>query len=377
MKTELKRGLPQALAARLREQLAAGKFADGLPGLRLLAADAGVSVPTVAGALRLLAAEGLLVAGGERRRWRVVSTRRPPRVHGRSGASEGPAAHGSGRLLFLSSHSFSSGNLPGIEVFAELVGEVSHAGWETFHRVIPFDGARKARESWRRILDMTEPDAVVVLVGTPLMAAWLKAMGMRCLFIGGNAGDTGVPTLATRISTMVAQAVRRLLASGHRRILMPFCGRQDKFTRNCVKCAREAIETAGAAADSFVAVETPYIGPDVIVNLLRKYWPLHKPDALLTIDWREFVAASSYLRTEGLEIPRDVSAIILSQDASMDWHLPPISHFEIPTKAIAKMAAQWVQTGKLPKSRPNSSVLVPPRWVGGGSVANRNRRNRK
>ena len=60
------------------------------------------------------------------------------------------------------------------------------------------------------------------------------------------------------------------------------------------------------------------------------------------LDWREFVAASGFFREARVEIPRDLSVVMLSQNPIMDWHSPAITHFEHPVKLMARTVAKWV-----------------------------------
>jgi DNA-binding LacI/PurR family transcriptional regulator len=365
MERSVKQRLATTLAERIQAEITSEPVGERLPGLRLLAKRYGVSVPTVADALHQLATEGVVEAGGDRRSWRV---KRIPSKTLRPSLSERKARS---RLLFLSALALHDERFSGIEVHVELVDELEPSGCEVSHRVIPFDRARKPHASWNHLLRGTRADAVIVMGGTPAVAEWLRSENTRTLFIGGDSGHTGIPVLATSTPAMFGLAIRRLLESGHRKILVPLCGRPERFAKRCTKAIQDAIVSNSAADDCLVIAESSYSGPDVLVNLLLKHWPWHSPDALVFIDWHEFVAADSFLRAKGLVIPRDVSVIILSHDPSMNWHLPALSHFDLPVRAIARVAARWVNSGRLPKESENKQILIAPRWVEAYSVAAR------
>jgi DNA-binding LacI/PurR family transcriptional regulator len=131
-----------------------------------------------------------------------------------------------------------------------------------------------------------------------------------------------------------------------------------------------AVAAAGQPAKCLMIVETPYTGPEVVANLFRRNWPKHTPDALVLLDWREFVAASAFLHASRVEIPRDVSVAVLSHNPAMAWHIPPISHFELPVRHMARIAAKWLAQGKLPHAGTGRQT-VEARWIEGGSVARR------
>jgi DNA-binding LacI/PurR family transcriptional regulator len=364
----VKRRASELLAGLLQDEIGAGIYRDRLPGLRLLAGNFGVSVPTVSQSLHLLEAAGVVESGGDRRCWRVRGVAQQSAGRRRAGLEQQGKG---GRLLFISARGLSGERFSGIECYAELAGELSHAGWDTLHRVLSFDQARRPHASWGRLVEVTRPDATIVLGGTPVMGTWMRQAGLRGLFLGGDAGTSGIPLLASDAPAMFEMAVKRLLASGHGMILIPFCGRPAAFVERCMARMKRALAQAGMAENPLAVINTPYSGPDVMANLLRKHWPLRKPDALIFLDWREFVAGSSFLHAHGVGIPRDVSVIILSHNPSMEWHLPRLCHFDLPARKLARSAARWVLTGELGKTTNRGQVMIPPRWVEGDSVANR------
>jgi len=366
----VKRPLAISLAGRIQAEIRSGIFGERLPGLRILATNFGVSVPTVSDALHHLASEGVVVSGGVRSSWRVANA---SQKNLREGKPEPGTSHKSGQLLFLTSIALREERFGAIECYVELVEQLEPSGYEVLHRVTPFDHARAPHAAWSQLLQVTQPDMVIVLTGTPAVAQWLKLMGVRSLFIGGDAGDTGIPVLATSTSAMFSVTIRRLIEAGHHKIMVPICGRPEKFSQRCIETMKSTAAVMSPKEDRLVVVESSYSGPDVVVNLLRKHWPLHSPDAVIFIDWREFVAADSFLRARGLKVPQDVSVVILSHDSSMNWHVPALSHFDLPVRAIARIAARWVRTRKLPKATEKGLILIEPRWIEAGSVAVRTR----
>jgi DNA-binding LacI/PurR family transcriptional regulator len=275
-----------------------------------------------------------------------------------------------GRLLFVSALPLSHERHSGVEVFAELLDQLGTKGWEVMHRVENFTSAKKPRRSWDELLRLAQPDAMVVLGGTPVLGMWAAERKIRSLFLGGDAGASGVPVLAVRVGTMLRHALGHLVGLGHRRIVMPLCGRSPGFVANCRSVAEETMIATGGGKDGIAIVETAYATPQVVVDLLRRQWRKQPPDALIFLDWREFVAASSYFVELGIAIPRDVSVVVLSQNATMAWHMPRITHFEHPVKPMARMISKWVTEGNKPPA-PQGSIEVRARWVEGESVAAR------
>ncbi len=356
------------MAAELRKRVELGEITGILPGVRLLSKVLGVSVPTLCRALHLLEAEGVLTDGGNRRRWRVNGN------HPASGVPGQDAAMGSsrqasveprcpGRLLFLASQPLSKERHSGVEVFSELLDQMGTTGWEVMYRLENFWTAKNPRGAWQRLLELTMPTAVVALGGTPVLGSWLRDQRVRALFLGGDAGDSGVPVVAVRVTTMLQDALDRLAARGHHRILLPLCGRAHGLVARCRECL-----AAHKMGNRITIAETPYARPEVLVALLRRHWRKQAPDALIFFDWREFMAASGFFREADLMVPRDVSVVVLSQNATMDWHVPAITHFEHPVNLMARTVSKWVIGQDLPHSAV-PMFEVRARWVEGASVA--------
>jgi LacI family transcriptional regulator len=370
----VKRGLVDEVAEALRGRLASGELKGMLPGVRLLAKTLGVSVPTICRALHQLEVEGALAGGGKSRRWRVPENRAESGERTKLEGIRAPGVAGRadrrGRLLFLSSLSLSSERHAGVEVFAELLDQLGNSGWEIMHRVENYASAVQPRKSWDKLLKLTQPDAIVALGGTPAFGGWLQEKRIRSLFIGGDPGGSGVPVVAVSTSTMLHYALERLLSLGHRRILLPLCGRAPAFAARCHRVVAEAAVLTKRPREDIVIAETAYAGPEVIVDLMRRQWRKDPPDALIMLDSREFLAASGFFREAGVEVPRDLSVVVLSHNPIMDWHLPAITHFEHPVKLMARTVSKWVTQGRVSYT-PEPLMEVRARWVDGQSVLHR------
>ncbi|MGA0845236.1 MAG: substrate-binding domain-containing protein [Luteolibacter sp.] len=361
------------MADELRSRIAAGILSDSLPGVRLLADELSVSVPTVCRALHRLEKEGVLLAGGGRRRWRVAD--RPAALQGEilhTGRLDLPHR----RLLYISPHPLGSEKFSGVEVFAAMLDQLGSQGWDVSHRMIPFVSARKPHRSWDKLLELARPDAIVVNSGSQVVAEWLSKQSIRSCFLGGDSGDFEIPTLGVSTPTMFGEALAHLLELGHRSIWMPLCGRTDRMLRHCKETIAKETLKIGVSEDCVRISSSVDSSPELLMNMARKEYSTRKPDALVVLDWREFVALSGYLARSGIQIPKDLSVIVLSHNANMTWHRPAIAHFEIPSSQIARKICTWISHPERwgPTDKP---VLIRARWIEGSSVLARNPQARK
>lgn len=214
------------------------------------------------------------------------------------------------------------------------------------HRALPFEQAKSSHKSWNTLLDLIKPDAMVVLGGSPILGKWARANGLRTLFLGGVPGDSGVPIISVSLTQMMQRALERLLSDGHRKIMLPICGRSPEFATRIHEMTEKLSVSRLNSPNHIVIVETSYAGPEVLINLIRREWSKAPPDAMIFLDWREFIAASAFFRENRIEIPRDLSVAILSKDEAIHWHQPPISHFEYPLKLLTRMVSKWAISGR-------------------------------
>ena len=382
----LRSRLAGQVADELRARIQSGGLSGRLPGVRVLARQLGVSVPTICNALHLLAVEGT-VAGADRRRWQVnekagkAAARDPNGGHADSHAVStgttdaalpkarpGPRAH-AGRLLFLTTQALDSERFHGVEIFSYLLDLLGEKDWEVMHRVEKFATAKNPRQSWNQLARGKKIDAWVVLIGTPVFGRWAASQGFPCLFLGGNSGNSGIPRIAVNFGAMAREALARLHESGHRRILFPLWERIPELVGRCRDAARAVAAANHLPLKTITIMESKYSGPDVVPSLLRRAWKKQVPDALVLLDWREFVAAGAFFREANIEIPRDLSVIILSHNPNMDWHHPTIAHFAMPIQQIARKVARWALQAKQDPGISRLAIKeLKARWVEGGSI---------
>lgn len=364
METGIARGMVGTVAAELRDRVLPGHAGDFLPGVRVLSKTLGVSVPTICKALHLLRTEGLLHGGGDRRRWRVIDSLGSVESNQLRSAGLGIRSR---RLLYLSSSRLAGERFSGVEVFTALIDKLGRSDWEVAYREIQFTAAKTPRRAWDELLESAKPDAMVVLGGTEIIGKWAVDRKIRTLFVGGTRGESGLPGIFVKVSSMLRDAAARLLSMGHRRVLFPLCARSQAFVEAVQEAADLVTAAAGVSRTAIDIVSSQYSGPDLIVDLLRREWSKEAPDALILLDWREFVAAESFLHATGIVIPRDLSVIVLTQNATMEWHQPQISYYEHPVAPMAKAIAKWVEEEKV-GSEPAEVREFMARWVSKQSV---------
>jgi DNA-binding LacI/PurR family transcriptional regulator len=356
MRAVRKRRLAGEAEQELRAAILAGQFGTTLPGLRVLARVLGVSAPTVAEALKVLAVEGLVRSGGPRRRMEITVP-----------AGEGEPQVRLERVLWFATSAGFDRAIRGItEMMSLLQQHLAGTGWQLRHRVLAFGYSENRAGQWDRMLEAERPDAMIVWSGRPALAAWAVERGLRTLFMGGAAEGNEVPMFAVRSVDMVAHAVEQLLALGHRELFLPLCNRPPgmvKAVRQAVVQPLRALGVKGHAKD-WVPV-SPYEGSPVIEAMVLQSLQARSPTGWIFFDWRECLAATCVFRDLGLAVPRDLSVIVLSQDPAMLWYRPVLAHFRQPLEPMAKAAVAWM----LDESAAAAGRSFAAEWHPGESLA--------
>jgi DNA-binding LacI/PurR family transcriptional regulator len=208
---------------------------------------------------------------------------------------------------------------------------------------------------------------VIVWTGRAKLAEWLHKSGIPTLFIGGDRGDTPIPVYGTLSREAVGRILESFFEMGHERIWFPFCNRSEAYVKALVSFAADAFESREIAfSKRWCTPVSPYRSPEVIVAMFEEAWRNFRPTALMFHDWREYLAVSSVLRREGLDIPREMSVALIGDDPEMSWHHPELAHFVRPLKRIANACAAWVISEK-PRHAVRS-VVFNAEWQSGASI---------
>ena len=346
------------------------QIGESMPSLRAISLNLGVSIPSVSKAYLILEREGILASCGERCRWQVRSLPRTSGRQGRVKVDSAAADRQTKRLLYLTSLPMNEWLAHSVEVYADIVSVMSTKGWEVVHRVMAFQNAKAPRRFWDELLDQEAPDVIVVLMGTPVLAAWASGHSVPTLFLGGVCEPYSLPMVSVSLSGLVEEMVQKLIDQGHQHIVMPLCGRTSSFLENMKSSLRAGIESRRSSGAVVHALESPYSTPEVLYDVLKKHWRQQRPDAMILLDWREFVTASSFFRDSRILIPADVSIALMSFDNSMDWHLPKLSHYEFSNMKLAKAVARWAVNVDMDSSS-TTKVKMRAHWHEGGSILDR------
>lgn len=337
------------LAAYLRVEILDGRANGGMPGVLRLKRELGVGSKTVVAAFELLKREGLLEAGGKRRRNRVMSQR----AQKRSGLN----IH---VLLYekLDAHN---------ELIVRLVSELEHRGHRVFHAPkslseLKFDVARVTR-----MVEKSDADAWIVQAGSRPVLEWFSTYEVPTFALFGRQSKLPIASLATVKSPAMSQALRKLADLGHHRMVLLV--REERR-----KPVPGLLETRILKEMANLGIKTgPYNLPDWedhaegfhrCLQALFRHTP---PTALLISEPDLFFSAQQFLLQQGFVVPRDVSLVCLQDHPSFEWFHPQVAHVFNDTKRWIPRVSQWAEN--IAKGKEDRrETLFPGTFVEGGTI---------
>lgn len=360
MKSFRRHSLAEQTTVHLRTRLRAGEWGGTLPGVVRLCAELEVSQATMRAALRQLEAEGLLAPGGRCRSRKVAAAslrgvnRRALRV-GILLHDARPAGQPKSTPL-----------IPG-PVLLSLQHALEAAGHGVF---FARNSQVELRHDVRRIsrhIGETPADAWVVVAGSREVLEWFATQSLPCLALYGRSG--GLPLARTGPDKVPAYlaATRRLIALGHRRIVLITRSPRRKPTPGSVERAFLA-ELAGhgiATGDYNLPdwEETPKGFSALLESLFRKT----PPTALIIDEIGRLIAAMQFLARRHIDVPGQVSLVATDYDESLEWCEPAIAHMNWSPVPVVRRIVRWVAAVR--RGREDRETLnFPAEFVLGGSI---------
>ncbi len=337
--------------ATLREGMLSGRWRGELPGRYRLARDLGVNHKTVEAAVRRLEQERWLVSQGGTRRRRIVlpqgeqAVRRESRV--RILPYDGPSRH----LPYL----------------LEMLDRLRMAGFAADFSLKTLEDLGMDAVRVARFVKKTPADAWVVVGGSREVLEWFSRQEVPALALFGRSKDLPIAATGPQMAPALMAVVRRLVALGHRRIVMMSRTERRKPTpAKSEQLFLDELDSMGIATGSYHLPdwENTADGLREGLDVLFRHSP---PTALIFSEPVVFVAAQQYLARRGIHAPEDVSLIGTDSEPCLAWCQPAVSHFTWDSQPIVRRVIQWVKnvaSGKEDKRQ----VLFEGIFVEGGTI---------
>lgn len=300
-----------------------GALGDTLPGVNRLAKELAVSPKTIIAAVAQLEHEGLLRGQGERRRCRVT----PPSEKEKSALRVGILPYEAKDRV-----------MPDKLDLLHRLGLAGHA---------PFFADRSLHDlgmDVKRVADFvkkSKADAWIVSSGSREILEWFAKQSTPVFAQFGRPSGLPIAAMGVRKSPAMREAVRKLIAMGHKRIVL-LVRQERRHPKPAIfeQAFLDELEAHGIKTGPYHLPEweETIAGFHRCLDALFKHTP---PTAILICEPHLFISAKDYLAQNGIISPRDVSLICDDPDHSFAWCNPAISHISWNHEPIIRRVLGW------------------------------------
>ena len=339
----------EQVAEHLRREMLRGSLQGKLPGINPLATELGVGHKTVKAALRILEKEGILInqGRGARRLISLPDDSSPPALRV-SILDHDPLDQTDQWMVALRQQLLNNGHNP---CFTEK--SLIELG---------MDLSRIAR-----LVKRTPTDAWVVSSASREVLEWFaeqetptfSLFGVRVgLPIAGTGPDKAKP---------IADATRRLIALGHRRISL-LCLSQLRLPKPAhgVRAFFHELEAAGITTGQFNLPDWE-ASERGFKKCLDSLYGLTPPTALILDEPYLFHAAFHHFTRLGLRVPHDVSLVCTDPDPGFNWCQPSVAHIQWDYQQCVRRIERWVDNIARGKDD-RRQTYTKAQFVEGGSI---------
>ena len=340
----------EQIAAHLRTEIMRGRWSGLLPGAPILKEELGVNHNTIDQALKQLEVEGLLVSQGVGKPRRIVMS--------------GKEFRSAMRIQIM----VYDASARTADYMIELRHQLVEAGYAADFASKTLQDLGMNVKRVANFVNKTPAEAWVVAAGSKDVLEWFIKEKIPAFALFGNVVNLPIAATGPKKSTAMLEVVRKLIHYGHKRIVM--LTREER--RNPQPAFFEQAFLNELAANGIAT--SKFNLPDWEENvkglhaLLRSLFARTPPTALLVSEMPFFLAAQQYLARQGIIAPRDVSLVSLSDDPSLAWFDPPITHVTMDSRPWVKRIVQWASHISLGKvdlhNGPTHATLVEGGTIG-------------
>lgn len=340
----------EQLAEHLRVEIVGGGFGNAMPGVAKLSQDLGVGTKTVVAALQILKREGLLEGDGERKRNRIIAV-----------GTTKPTALRICILLHDNADEHDEHTIALRYRLAEHGHHVTTAPWTLSE--LKFDVKRVAR-----MVEKIETDAWVVRAGPQPVLEWFASRPVPAFAMFGEQSGIPMASVANLKSPALADALRRLVNLGHRRIVL--LTREDRRKPEPGLMERRflgELERLGVPVGAYNLPDW-LDDSDSFQRCLEGLFRHTPPTALILDEPTLLFATQQFLTRRRLSVPEDVSLLVLDNHAAFRWFSPEVSRIQTDSRRWVARVVEWadnVANGR----EDRRETLIRSKFFVGGTIA--------
>ena len=341
-------------AEHMREGIRSGRWRGELPGVLLLARECDVSKDAMRDALRLLENEGLISPGRAGAHRTVI-------------ADSTPRLRRALRVAIFPHEPLQTESRVMCDLLRSVKRDLRAAGHTADFTAKTQTELRCDVGRIKKLIAATPADAWVLAPAPREVQELFAAQSVPVIGIGSLFADVPMASVQADGAPVFRDVTRRLIALGHRRIVMicPRAWRQPS-PGLLVKAFTDELAAHGIKAGEF---NVPDYEPTAegLHTLLKSLFRTTAPTALIVLMPSEATAAFVFLAQRGLAVPRDVSLFLPWRDISLQLCDPPMAHLRWDERLLVRNIVRWVRgvaSGRVNRD----AITVPAILEPGGSL---------
>jgi len=341
----------------MKARIAAGEWAEHLPGERRLAALLNVGRDTIRLTLGELTAEGLIAGGESGRHRRLTGGREGRDIRHRENWRIGmrPPL----RLATMSP--------PGLAAWDQGGTLLAHRGGVLQLLSPPWYDAPQPQRKLLHLLAAEPQDAWILYRSSREIQAAFQASRTPCVIRGYPHQGIDLPHMDCDWTATGRHAVGELWRKGHRRIgvLMPRDGLRGNTAawQGAVSFHEENVVLLEIRDDGTNAGLTSAVSAAI--------GHAEAPTAFITLRPRQTITLLTWLGSQGFRVPRDFSLISLATESFMAHCVPAMTAYRLDPLVFAKRVVRHLELLVGGQLGSQGSLLLMPEMVPGVSVAAR------
>ena len=338
----------EQVAGYLREELRRGTWRETMPGEDQLVAQLSVGRNTIKMALRQLEQEGLLVGQGVGRRRKIVL----------------PEEHASPTLRVAVLY-YEKGD-EAHDLFIRLQNKLVAAGHTVVHAPKNLTDIGGNTRRLARMIKGTEVDAWVVIAGSMEELQCFVHRQVPAFALYGWQSQLRIAGTGPNLAPAIVAATRRLIALGHRRIVMlqSHMTLSDPGREGAVLLDELAAHGIEAGNYNLPGWEGGFDGFYRCLESLFSHTP---PTAIFLFSAAEYFATAQFLLHRGLRVPQDVSLVCCDVAPYFKRYQPTISHVGWNDQLMVNRIARWANNISQGKED-TRQTRIDAEFIEGGTI---------
>jgi hypothetical protein len=340
----------EQVAAHLRTELLKGRWSGVLPGILSLGKELGVNHNTIAAALQLLEAEGLLVAEGRGRPRRIVlpeAGRTTPEL--RMGILPYGQADKTTDYMIQMSH---------------LLGKAGHSAFFA-RKTLTELGMKVPRVV--RLVEETQADAWVVCAGSMEVLTWFANQPLPAFAMFGRRRELRIAGAGPDKPPAFAAVVRRLVELGHRRIVL--VAHQERRLPGPGECERAFLDELKVHGIETSGYHLPDWDDSVegFHRMLGSLFGLTPPTAIISETMDLHLGTQQFLMHRGIRVPLEVSLVCSEGTMAFDWCRPTLACIRWDSGPLVHRIVRWAENVARAKADLRQTS-IKAEFVEGGTI---------